>query len=58
MNARNGNQPVKAHTNGAVLVSGYSPAILQTVLSGEEVKEPTPFEIMMIALTSDRYDVM
>ena len=58
LNARNGNQPVKAHTNGAVLVSGYSPAILQTVLSGEEVKEPTPFEIMMIALTSDRYSCL
>lgn len=58
LNARYGNQPVKAHTSGAVLVSGYSPSILQSVLSGEEVKEPTPFEIMMIALTSDRYNVM
>lgn len=58
LNARYDNQPVKAHTSGAVLVSGYSPAILQSILSGEEIKEPTPFEIMMNALTSDRYNVM
>jgi hypothetical protein len=58
LNARVDNQPVKAHTSGSVLVSGYSPAILQSILSGEEIREPTPFEVMMTALTSDRYHIM
>lgn len=58
LNARHANQPVKAGTEGSVLVSGYSPAILQSILACEEIREPTPFEVMMTALTSDRYNVI
>jgi hypothetical protein len=44
---------VKADDTGTCLVSGYSPSILKTVLTGEIV---TPVQTMMDTVYSDRYD--
>lgn len=54
LNGRPGNVPVKARDEDTVLVSGFSPAILKTVLSAEEI---TPESIMNQAIMADRYDV-
>lgn len=66
MNGRIQSVPVRADTNGAVLVSGFSPAILKSVLSGESPDEPgekkvkvnqkTPKQVMLETLLVDRYD--
>lgn len=54
--ARNDQQPVTMHQSGAVLVSGASPAILKHVLNpGSELHIPTPFELMVETLNSERY---
>ena len=52
VNGRQGNMPVRMHKSGTCLISGFSPAILQAVLSGEEM---TPMKIMDKAIMIDRY---
>jgi hypothetical protein len=47
-----GNVPVKFDKNGTALVSGFSPSILRSILSG---KEFTPEAIMLETIMSDRY---
>ena len=49
------NVPVKADKSGAALVSGFSPAIVQALLSAD-MAEFTPEGIMMKAVMSDRYN--
>ena len=51
----NDNVPVKQHQSGAALVSGYSPSILKTILSGTQV---TPNQIMRDVLDSPRYSAV
>ncbi len=51
--SRNGTTPVRADESGMTLVSGCSPAITKTILTGKRV---TPFEAMMEAIGIDRYD--
>lgn len=53
VNGRQGNMPVRMHKSGTALISGFSPAILQAVLSGEEM---TPMKIMDKAIMTDRYN--
>ncbi len=54
LNARAGNNPVKYDTNGTCMISGYSPAILESVLTGESFD---PMKAMFNAVGKERYDV-
>lgn len=52
LNGRVGNSPVRAHKSGAALISGFSPAILKSVLSYEDM---SPHKIMMDTVSIPRY---
>lgn len=47
-----GNNPVKAHDHNTALVSGFSPSILTSVLSGGV----DPMQVMLDAIMKPRYD--
>jgi hypothetical protein len=49
-----GNVPVKFDASGVALVSGFSPAIVKSILAG---KEFTPEAIMMDTIMNSRYDI-
>jgi hypothetical protein len=51
-----GNVPVKFDQSGAALVSGFSPAIVKSVLSAN-MDDLTPEAIMLKAVMDSRYDV-
>ena len=51
------NSPVKYNTKGVALVSGFSPAILATVL-GADPSDFTPEAIMLKTVMQDRYAVL
>lgn len=53
LNARPGNFPVQKHACGAVMVSGFSPAILKGLLGG---KDFNPIQIMLDTVMVDRYN--
>lgn len=53
LKGRMGNSPVRAHKTGAALVSGFSPAILKSVLACEDM---TPYKIMMDTISNPRYN--
>lgn len=53
-NGRAGNNPVKFDAMGTCMVSGYSPAILNTVLTG---KDFDPMSILFDTVGKDRYAV-
>jgi hypothetical protein len=55
LTARNDHTPVKTNDKGAALVSGFSPAIMATVL-GADPEEFTPWKMMMNTIMNDRYD--
>lgn len=55
VNGRMGNNPVSAHTSDACMVSGFSPALLETVLTG---KDFDPLSIMLDVVMKERYDVV
>jgi len=50
--SRNENVPVQFDKNGTALVSGFSPALLTGLLSGEDI---TPESMMMKIIGSERY---
>lgn len=50
------NVPVKYDQRGAALVSGFSPAIMKAVLSGD-TEQFTPEGVMMKAIMVPRYDI-
>jgi hypothetical protein len=50
------NTPVRFDDRGVCHVSGFSPAIMKTVLSVNELEDFTPFSVMVKTLMSDRYD--
>ena len=50
--SRNRQQPVKKNEQGVVLVSGCSPRVFETVMSGDDI---TPEKYMMEVLNSERY---
>lgn len=54
LHARDGNVPVKFDTAGTALVSGFSPAILKSILSA---KAFSPEGIMLEAIMDPRYDM-
>ena len=47
-----GDFPVESDTNGVVLLSGYSPAVMRLVLTGEKM---SPYSIMRAAIDNERY---
>tara|TARA_R100001510_G_C7653042_1_gene211041 strand:+ start:830 stop:2284 length:1455 start_codon:yes stop_codon:yes gene_type:complete len=51
--SRRDNVPVKFDKQGTALVSGFSPALLTALLSGNEI---TPYSIMSDVINSERYD--
>jgi hypothetical protein len=53
LNARNANFPVKFDTQGTALVSGFSPALLTSLLSGKDL---TPESMMFEVVNSQRYE--
>jgi hypothetical protein len=53
--ARNNNFPVQFNKEGVSLVSGFSPSLLTSVLSGKDL---TPFSMMMEVINSERYSVV
>ncbi len=46
------NKPVQFDKNGTALVSGFSPSLLTSLLSG---KDMTPYSMMMTVIDSERY---
>lgn len=54
LNDHNGTVPVKADASGAVLVSGFSPALMKSIVSGEDV---TPLAMMDKIVMDDRYKI-
>ena len=51
-----GGVPVSAHESGVALVSGYSPAIMESVLTMDKGSF-TPFNIMLRTIMQDRYEI-
>lgn len=57
LNASYGNTPVKFNKSGTALVSGFSPAIVKPLLSGD-LDGFTPESVMMKTIMDDRYKVL
>ena len=55
LNARAGQSPVKFDKKGTALVSGFSPAILQSILAAEDLD---PVSVMIKTICSPRYAVI
>jgi hypothetical protein len=55
VNARNNQAPVTVDDKGTCLVSGASPSILKTVLSG---KTMTPYGVMLETINAERYNAV
>jgi hypothetical protein len=53
--SRHDNFPVGADENGTALVSGFSPSILKTVLSGNAMN---PVQIMLDTINTPRYEAV
>jgi hypothetical protein len=56
INNRAGNNPVKFDTHGTAMVSGFSPSLFKSMISGDQ-DGFTPRGVMMQALSDPRYDV-
>ena len=54
LNSRTKNVPVSMHQSGTALVSGFSPAIMKSVLEAERFD---PMSIMLDTVNAPRYDV-
>jgi len=52
------NKPAQQNDKGVVLISGFSVAILKTLLSGVFTPELTPYEMMMEVINDDRYSAV
>lgn len=48
--------PVRFDDKGVCHVSGFSPAIMKSVLSVEDLEDFTPFSVMVKTLMNERYD--
>jgi hypothetical protein len=55
LNARAGNVPVKHDKKGVALVSGFSPAIMKSILSAESLD---PVNVMLATINAPRYAVI
>ena len=54
VNARAENIQVKSDENGTTMITGFSPAIMRSVLKREKI---TPESVMLEAISSKRYDI-
>lgn len=52
LNGAYGNQPVTINAEGVALVSGFSPAIMMSILSAEQL---SPMNIVLATINSERY---
>jgi hypothetical protein len=50
----NGNTPVRFDERGTAHISGFSPAIMKSVLAND-LEDFTPYNVMVKALMVDRY---
>ena len=50
-----GNKPAQEHQSGAAMVSGFSPSLLKSLLSGEDL---SPLSVMMKVIGNSRYDAV
>lgn len=50
-----GNIPVKFNENGTLLVSGFSPSLLKSLLAGNDL---TPESMMLSVVNSERYQAI
>ena len=57
LNASYGNAPVKFNKSGTALVSGFSPAIVKSLLAGD-IENFTPESVMLKTIMDDRYKVL
>ena len=57
LNASYGNTPVEFDKSGTALVSGFSPAIVKPLLSGD-LDNFTPESVMLKTIMDDRYKVL
>lgn len=48
------NVPVTKHETGAILISGWSPNLLKSIIESTDL--PTPMEVMMQIINNERYD--
>jgi hypothetical protein len=55
LSAHAGNVPVKYNENGTALISGFSPAIMKSVLSADKID---PVSIMLQTVNAPRYQVV
>ena len=55
LNAKGGNSPVTINDKGTALISGFSPAIMTSVLKAENVD---PVSIMLTTVNNERYSVI
>lgn len=55
LNARQGNVPVKFNEQGTALISGFSPAIMKSVLAANQF---TPIGIMLETINTARYNAV
>lgn len=55
LSARNGDSPVQFDENGTALVSGFSPALLKSLLAGKNI---TPYSMMMDVISVERYNAI
>jgi hypothetical protein len=53
--SRHDNMPVTKDDNGTALISGFSPSILKTVLSGNAMN---PIQIMLDTINQPRYEAI
>jgi hypothetical protein len=53
LNAAYGNTPVKANEEGALLVSGFSPSLMKSLIGGKTV---TPRQMVMEVIGKERYN--
>ncbi|MNC48518.1 hypothetical protein D3C75_976350 [compost metagenome] len=56
MNSAFGNLPVSFGVGGTAMVTGFSPAIMKSILAQTEVPEVTPLSMMLDTLQVPRYD--
>lgn len=54
LNARLGNMPALMHDENVALISGYSPSILKSLLTG---KYTTPMEVFLQTVMAERYSI-
>lgn len=56
MNSRFGNLPVSFGVGGTAMITGFSPAIMKSVLASTSIPEITPLSMMLDTLNVPRYD--